>query len=390
MHDAQDAETNDVLRRKASIGRRAFEAHGMSPEKALNRALARAAETHWNLALLARDVQQSRIDQASCEEALGEGGMIVLLDGPEGLPGFARIDGALVAGLTEVQTFGTISAMEPEDRPFTATDAAMTAPLLDQGLENFARLMAAHPLHRQIAEFRFGARVETARIAGTLMDSAFYTLFRLQVDLGGGCRSGQMMLAFPERDTAPAEDDAEADPAMPRHSQLMMTLPVHLDVVLCRLTLSLRDVEALQEGSRLALPRDALTRTKLCAAGGLSIAEGTLGQMNGQRALRLGGDALQGREAKSRMESLAATAMAGSGQAGAPSEPMAPLDFQQMVDAAEPSPSGQDSAPPGITPPLVDLPDIPELDDLPELPPLDLDNLPPMELPDLPGMAPQE
>lgn len=93
MDDARNAENMDVLRRKASLGRRAFEAHGMSPEKALNRALTRAAETHWNLAFLAREVRQSRIDQAGCEAMLGTGGMIVLLDGPDGQPGFALIDG---------------------------------------------------------------------------------------------------------------------------------------------------------------------------------------------------------------------------------------------------------------------------------------------------------
>ncbi len=372
MDDARDAANMDVLRRKAQVGRRAYEAHGMSPEKALNRALTRAAEVQWNLALLARNVRQMRVDQTACEAALDPEALIVLLDGPDGQPGFAAIAPALVAGLTEVQTFGTISQGEAEARAFTATDAAMTAPLLDLGLENFARLLVSHPLHRQIAEFRFGAWVEAARVAGTLMEAAFYQVFQLEVDLGGGLRTGALTLAFPERPEPVAEPDADDAAPEPRHGRLMQTLPVQLDAVLCRLTLPLATVEDLRTGSLVPLPRDALTRTELCAAGGHPVARGTLGQMNGQRALRVAG--------------ADATAM----DMGAVADPRnttatdaAPPDFHAMLKAVdEPAAQPTDPAPSDLVPPIMDLPDIPELDDLPGLSGPEGEGA--IELPDLP------
>ncbi|MHA6324932.1 FliM/FliN family flagellar motor switch protein [Roseivivax sp. CAU 1753] len=371
--DVQVAAKNDVLRRKASVGRRAFEAQGMSPERALNRALTRAAETQWNLALLARDVRQLRLDQAGCEAALGEGGLILLLEGPNGTPGFALIDGALVAGLTEVQTFGTITNAAPEDRPFTSTDAAMMAPLLDQGLTNFARLLAGHSLGAQVADHRFGALIDAARVAGTLMDAAYYTVFRMQIELGGGRRVGQMVLAFAEREDEDADSDSAETEAPPRHSQAMLRLPVRLDAVLCRLTMSLCDVEALGVGTVLKLPRDALTSAELCAAGGLCIAEGTLGQMNGQRALRLKGEPSEAwSEGPNAPQATGPAALAEATGMPGPAPASAPTgSFQQIMN--EVPATGPEAPTPS---PLVDLPDIPELDDLPDLadlPPIDLE-----------------
>ena len=142
------------------------------------------------------------------------------------------------------------------------------------------------------------------------------------------------------------------------------------EIIPCRLTLPLCEVEAFEVGQTLLLPRDALTRAELCGAGGQPIAEGTLGQMNGQRALRLNDGT--GKDGAGAGPDVGPLPVPVPGAAAA-TPAGADLSFQQMVEAA-PSPE-PDPAP--MAQPMVDLPDIPDFDDLPEmgdLPPLDLDS----------------
>ncbi|SDH64275.1 FliM/FliN family flagellar motor switch protein [Alloyangia pacifica] len=274
----------DVLSRKADAARRVFEARAMSPAKALRRALSRSADVLWDLALVAKAVDQEHLDQDGVVAQLPPEALLLLLDGPEGVVGFVTLERDLVVGLTEVQTMLQVTQMPADPRPFTATDAAMAAPLLDATLERFARFLEDHPLRAQIEGFRFGAMLEDARAAGMLLDAPGYMMFRTTLDLALGRRRGELRLFLPERPGA----RRAAPPGQPgAHEQKMELLPAQMQAVLGALRLPLGRVQALQPGDLLPLAPEVLERVTFYTGPGTPVAGGRLGQMNGMRAVRL-------------------------------------------------------------------------------------------------------
>jgi flagellar motor switch protein FliM len=339
------ARQDEVLAQKASAARRALEARSMSPSKALRRALSRTADVLWDLALVTHGVEQAHLDQDGVVAALGGDALLILLDGPDGVPGVARIERPVMTGLIEVQTILQVTQMPVEERPLTQTDAAMMAPLLDSALERFERYLEDHPLQPQIAGFRFGAMVEDARTAGLLLDASGYRAFRVSLDLALGRRTGELALFLPDR--AEVAEEAGAEGQEGPHEQKMKLLPVHMDAVLHRLVLPLSAAEKLQPGDLIPLPPEALDGVELLAGDGSGVAGGRLGQINGMRAVRLAwpeGSALQEPEDDG----------GGAALSTAPSE------------GAVPAAGGVAAAPaPEVGPDLAE--------DLPELPPMEFD-----------------
>ena len=332
--NAQNAANSDVLRRKVEAGRRAAASAGMPLEKALARAFARAAETQWNLALVCRDVRKVRLDQAGAEALMEEGGLILGMDAPEGELGFALFDRALVAGLTEIQTFGIVTPQSPEERAFTDTDAAMTAALLDPAMMRMEAMLEGQKMGAALRGFRYAGRIETARIAGTLLDAESYVVLRAQVELAGGRRIGRLALILPEvanGATASAPDPAMKGP-LGAHAHL---LHAPLEAVLCRLNISLASLQSLKPGDTLPLPVTALGSAELRSPGGALVARGSLGRLNGQRAFRVGGSDEPGNRASaeapvaSQPERVEDTELPAPGDPGR-ADPLAelpPLDF---------------------------------------------------------------
>ncbi|MBN9890076.1 FliM/FliN family flagellar motor switch protein [Salipiger abyssi] len=280
---------DDVLGQKASAARRAFEARAMSPAKALRRALSRAADVLWDLALVTHGVGQEMSDQDGVVEMLPANTLLLLLDGPEGALGLAMIDREVMTGLIEVQTLLQVTQMPVEDRPLTQTDAAMVAPLIDATMERLARYLEGHPLQPQFEGYRYGAMIEDARAAGLLLDAAGYRSFRVSVDLALGRRRGELLLVLPDRPhVGEAAPDAEGgDDAPGPHERKMKLLPVQMDAVLCRLSLPLGAAQRLKPGDLIPLPPEALDGVSFVAGSGAAVAGGRLGQMNGMRAVRL-------------------------------------------------------------------------------------------------------
>ncbi|WP_417743749.1 FliM/FliN family flagellar motor switch protein [Salipiger sp.] len=338
------ARQDEVLAQKASAARRALEARSMSPSKALRRALSRTADVLWDLALVTHGVEQAQLDQDGVVAALGGDALLILLDGPDGVPGVARIDRSVMTGLIEVQTILQVTQMPVEERPLTQTDAAMMAPLLDNALERFERYLEEHPLQPQIAGFRFGAMVEDSRAAGLLLDASGYRAFRVSLDLALGRRSGELALFLPDRADASAADESGAAGQEGPHEQKMKLLPVHMDAVLHRLVLPLSAAEKLRPGDLIPLPPEALDGVELLAGDGSGVAGGRLGQINGMRAVRLAWPQGSGGHAQDD-EGVAASLLSEGAQPAA-----------MEVAAALPPERGPDLA-----------------EDLPELPPMEFD-----------------
>lgn len=302
-----EQESSTVIHRKARQGRADFDARAMSPARALRLAVEASGDRLFNLPLVVRAVEQRRLAAAALGGEADSAGLIVLLDGPDGVRGAALFDPPLVQALIEVQTTGRVRTDPSPARAFTATDAAMTAPLIDAVMRRFAELLAVSDAGceddgearmgtgERSGLFRFGDRVADARALALALGDDDLDLFRLTIDIDGGAPAGALALILPPRaglppdpgGTAGAGDDFDL-------AAVALGVPVTLDAVLARITMPLSDVWALKPGMILPVSTAALSRAELVAAGGHIAARARLGQMNGFRALRLTGPAVAG------------------------------------------------------------------------------------------------
>jgi flagellar motor switch protein FliM len=377
-----EAARNDVLDRKISAGQRVQDAQAMSPAKALRRAIARSADEQWALPILASGVEEVRLDQEDAIDALpATGQMIVMIDGPTGELGIALIDRQVVRALVEIQTISCVTSSDPGERAFTPTDAALVQPFVDDVFARFATNLGPHPAAALVLGFRFGAMVGDRRTVANQMSAANYRSFQVDLDISIGARQGQLRLLLPEPVEAPAAPD-EA-PREPEAEDQMMLVPAQLDVRLAAVPISIAAAQALRPGDLLRLGPQALNEADLMAGEAFRVSTGTLGQMNGQRALRLHLPA--GRETSDMLESEFSLAPGGAlgpplGDAltvpDAPTlelpsipddEPGALLTDEELGALAnlDPEEGATDMAEPEMAPLA--------LDDLPDLPPLDFD-----------------
>src|SRR6056297_2483640 len=126
-----------VIRRKTRAAREGADPRVLSPVRALRLALARAADTLYELPLVVAPVEQRRVAAGEVESALDGEGLCLLLDGAEGARAAMRMCPAFVSALIEVQTTGRVRPGKVRPRPPTRTDAAMVAPLVDALLAGF-------------------------------------------------------------------------------------------------------------------------------------------------------------------------------------------------------------------------------------------------------------
>lgn len=282
-------DNNSVIHRKARPARDGCESRAMSSAKALRLALARAADTLFDLALTVATVEQQPATLGQLDAALHEDGLILLLDGSGGARGAVCLDQQMMAALIEVQTTGRVRKGTAQPRPATRTDAAMMAPLVDALMAGIDAEMGAEVDGYQPRGLGFGDRVEDLRSLALTLDAPDYDHFRVTVDLGPGAKTGQLDLLLPVRAeprTTPAAARRHARDTA-EMGDVVLGAPVVLDAVLARLTLPLREACAFEAGQILPLDHETLTATRLVATGGHLVAEARLGQVNGWRALRL-------------------------------------------------------------------------------------------------------
>lgn len=343
--DAMSGERgNPILRRKASAGRRQHEARAPSAARALRLALARTAETRLRLGLVVGSATEESADQETLPAALDATGLVLLVEGADGRAGAVVLAPTLVAGIVQHQTTGRVTEGPPEARRFTATDAAIVAPLVEGMLDRAAAELSAGPDAGWVEGLRFGARLEGIRALMLALRSPRFRLFRFVVELAGGTRTGDIALALPEPPPVEAAEPAAA-PA-PDLAAAAERAPVDLDAVLHRLRLPLAEVSGFAPGTVLALPADVLSRVTLTTCGGQSIAQARLGRVDGMRAVCLPGSAADAEPPTARLEEQASPpAVAEPGGADPVATPAAP-PAPATAQTGSPNPRGHDGAAP--------------------------------------------
>jgi flagellar motor switch protein FliM len=113
---------------------------------------------------------------------------------------------------------------------------------------------------------------------------------KLSLRLGAGeDRAGSLLLVLPVGDRAAMQTapDGVDDGWRTRLADAVTAASVPVAAVLARLTLSLKDMDALRPGLVLPLPPDAVARVSLESAPCRILMRGQLGRARGMRALRL-------------------------------------------------------------------------------------------------------
>ncbi|WP_263764539.1 hypothetical protein [Lentibacter sp. XHP0401] len=341
-----------VLRRKAKAGREEHQARVMSPARAMRLALSRSAEKLFELALSVSGVQSEQLGQDALMRSVDEDMLFIVLDGPCGAIGAVALDVPLVSGFVEKQTIGQVSAREGPLRAATATDAALVAPYVSRVLNEMSEHLG--PQEGQLCEhFRFGARIESKRHLGLIIDAPDYQVLRAQIELEGGARRGEFVLCLPlsggkAQPSEPAAAEAHPESSEQARSLMkdgaLMEARAVLRAVIHRRKISLGELSELKPGVRLQFGAAALGRIELDAGSGSErLGPCKLGQQDGMRALKVQ-----------------------FGIRGAGKETFEPMDVADVwADLGEAETSAYSSVDVDMTPLTVD--DMPDLSDLPGL-----------------------
>ena len=355
-----------TLQRKARAGLQEHQARAMSVPKALRVAMAKVADDLFDMALSVIGATVERRSHEAAMAQIDDGALLILLDGPDRRVGAAFVSPLVVGALIQQQTTGRVRPSDGAERAMTATDAALCVPLIDALFERAVSLLDSDRDRAILAPYCYGSRAEDKRLLAMALDLPEYDLIRLTLDIAGGTRQGQLVLCLPVTTAAERPDTAHhqgqtAERPRATLGDTVMCLHADLTVALCRVRLTVKRLGDLAVGDVLELPTDAFSATRLTTTTGRTLATGTLGQVEGLRALRLAhhpaGMGSPQRRAGDR-EGLDQPTL---GPALSASDV---LDHVEIGDTATSLP---DSDPLPDLPELSDLSDLPELDDLPRL-----------------------
>ncbi len=287
-----------IIQRKVAAARAEVAAGGPGADRGWRLALARAMRDKLKTTL---DFRSLSVDRRSLGEVIDltpDRALIAVLDGPgEGL-GVFMISAPVLAGIIEAQTIGRVKSTELAARKPTRTDAAMVAGLIDTALRGLDNALADEADLAWAGGFRYASFLDDPRPLGLILEDTTYRLLRAEVDLAGGARVGEILLAMPAEGRGLVPNVKPVAGQGNDHGHVFvqaLSERVHgahsgLEAVLARVTMSIQDVMDLTEGFLLPLQQAGLDRISLEGLDGRRVAEGRLGQNRGMRAIRLNDD----------------------------------------------------------------------------------------------------
>lgn len=339
------------------------------------------AEEHLGIALnVGRlDARMTPLDVAL--EDVPETTLMIRIERDSGLVGVVLVDEVVLAAVLEVQTCGHVRRSDIVERIPTATDAMIIGDILRPLMiasDNELRIFKGFD---EYFGYRPTVHFPDMRTALMALAEGVYRRTDISLDFQEGRRVGKVSLLYPLSETArPTKPD---DKSLGEElTEAIMDADVRIEAVLYTTRRSLGDIAAFEEGDVVTVPLSALSDIRLRASDGALLGRARLGQLNGQRAIRVRTGALDEDEAAQfdpARASKASTALP-EPETAFPDGPIA--EDRELPDLPPPPPPlddlpALDDLPPPPPPPMGDLPPLterageaPNLDGLPELPPL--------------------
>ncbi|KPQ15730.1 MAG: flagellar motor switch protein FliM [Rhodobacteraceae bacterium HLUCCO18] len=296
---ADHAQPSVLARIVAAHGRQAAAARDRSAllTPAWDRALRHAAVPFAGLELVPRrtDVAE-HVDLARALDGLPEHGLIAVLEDRDGARGLIALSHGAVDALVEVQTTGRVDTRELPPRPVTRIDEALCRDFIDLCLAAFSRETQSMADCDWPQRLNFGSRIADRKQLGLLLPERVYHVMSADLALGQeGMRGGRATLILPRtRDPAPRAPAATGIAPEAWRAALVAAMAgarLSLEATLVRTTRSLREVEALGPGDLIGFEASDLASVCLQTPEGKTVLRGRLGQIGGQRALRMTGGA---------------------------------------------------------------------------------------------------
>jgi flagellar motor switch protein FliM len=226
-------------------------------------------------------------------DGLPEHGLVAVLEDRDGARGLIVLSHGTIDALVEVQTTGRVDPTELPPRPVTRIDEAMCRDFIDLSLAAFSRETQGLEDRDWPGRMNFGSRIVDRRQLNLLLPDRTYHRLAAGFDLGdGAARAGQAVLVVPRthapapRALGPQGGNAPEDWRQALEAA-MADAHLRLDAVLLRSTRSLREVEALAPGDLIEFDPADLASVRLETPSGRAVLRGRLGQVGGQRALRM-------------------------------------------------------------------------------------------------------
>ncbi|MEX0318550.1 MAG: FliM/FliN family flagellar motor C-terminal domain-containing protein [Ruegeria sp.] len=335
-----EAETQSALARKLALAQDDSGSKPRSILRALRLGLARVADDTLDLAMSVIGATQMRRTQDELPGTLAEDRLYLVFAASDDQLGAACVDLACVSSVIQQQTMGQVLPGAVAERPYTGTDAAMIAPVIEAALSRAQDLAEAPADRACLTGYEFCSRIEDLRSLLLTLEADVYRVFDLTLEIAGGTRQGAITLVLPDR-PEPEEEDAK-DTALSlgrRLDQAAGVMRADLTAVISRVQLPLSVFAAMKPGDLLPLIGDQLDRTELIAIDGQKLSTCRLGQCRGMRAVRLN-------------EKLP--------------EPQVPQTVEAEFTEHQASPAGNKPGPALSDPHVIDHSDIPQVQTAPE------------------------
>ncbi|WP_170384736.1 FliM/FliN family flagellar motor C-terminal domain-containing protein [Ruegeria atlantica] len=275
-----------ALARKLSVGQEERDDRSRSALRALRLAFARAAGDKLQLPLTVIGAKQSVRATEALIDRIGDDWLILQFVNGNGVVAAACMDMGAASAIVQVQTIGEVLSDTPASRPYTHTDGAMIAPLVEDALMRAVELVDTPADQSSLSGYEYSFRLDDLRAMSLALVEDMYRVFELTVELGGGLRQGRISVFLPELPNA--EEDATTDESTgPVLEKASGVLRAELDTVICRMTLPLASLSDLGVGDILPLTGSRLDRTEVLTIDRRRAAIGRLGQCGGMRAVRL-------------------------------------------------------------------------------------------------------
>jgi len=241
------------------------------------RVLPRVAEDELGLELSVLSVEEGETTLARALADRTDGSLLLGLSRSGTLCGIAVVDTEFLGALIEVQTTGRVSSSRREARAGTSTDFALLSHVIDSWIAATSEALAAGG-----AALRCARLFPDSRAVQLGLDDGAFREIRLELDFGGGRRTGLLSILAPKGDSQGA-----AGPDLVQLRETLLPLATHIDAVLCRVKLPLSRILDLEVGEVVDLEGVSVRKMTLEAPLGHRVSRAHLGQSRGFRAVRI-------------------------------------------------------------------------------------------------------
>ena len=297
--------------------------------------------------------------------ALGPCDLTYAMKSDEGPPGLCSVSAGLLSGLIEVRVSGRVSNADTPDRVPTRTDGVVASDIVDRWVSTARAEARAQDIADRLP-FRDYFRSDSllgGRNAELALDPGEFRTLQIELNLSGGAKSGSLFFAIP---AARAKNRGAEGNTAEEFRCAVIQNEARLNVILARLPRSIAEVRRMAVGDVLEIPIETLRAVTVEGMDGTAVATGRLGQLGGQKAVRVEAPEIVPESDEAVLEFLStAVGPAADLAIGANDLPEMPGATELSCDAVAPDASI------GELPELPDLPASPDpagLPDLPELP----------------------